>query len=289
MFRFKVADIVMDYYPYHEEFFGRRLSSYLCDEDKSDMRLEYQICENIELPTHKITSQVHEASVGSRDNGNLIMYFKAKSGKVMYYVEHSRDFSFNIAKSVSLKPTEKVPLTDCDREYLRSGAVFNNRLIYSGGTMLHGSSISYKGEGVIFSAPCGTGKSTHTALWKKLYDSDVTYINDDKPVITLNPDGVSVWGAPWSGKTELNTNTRVPLKAIVFIERAERNAIGTLSPSQAFCYLCDQTLPPFYSKELSLKNIETVEKIMASVPIYILSCNMEDDAAEIAKNKIFNN
>ena len=89
MFRFKVADIVMDYYPYHEEFFGRRLSSYLCDEEKSDMRLEYKICENIELPTHKITSKVHEATVGVRDNGNLIMYFKAKSGKVIYYVEHN--------------------------------------------------------------------------------------------------------------------------------------------------------------------------------------------------------
>ena len=34
--------------------------------------------------------------------------------------------------------------------------------------LMHGATIEYKGKAYIFTAPSGTGKSTHIGLWKKL-------------------------------------------------------------------------------------------------------------------------
>ena len=79
----------------------------------------------------------------------------------------------------------------------------------------------------------GTGKSTHTALWLKNFAPRASIINDDKPAIRIQKDGIFVYGTPWSGKTDQNKNVKVPLQGIAFLERGEENSItpcgGTLA------------------------------------------------------------
>lgn len=283
--KIKVADTVIDYDYHHADFFDTRLADYAVSDEKADMCIKYTLKQSINVPPHKVLGTPHSAVYGKNDNGDIIMYIKEWGGKVTALLRHSDDYSLNTVESL---PVENgAQLTDCEREYLFSGTVFNNRLIMSGGTVLHGSCIAYRGSGVVFSAPCGTGKSTHTALWKKLFGNDVVYVNDDKPAITFKGDKPFVHGTPWSGKTDLNTNVSVPLAAIVFVKRSEKNSIKRLDTPTAVCYLNDQTFPQFYDKRLFSKNLDVIEKIIKNVPIYCLSCNISDDAALLARDTIF--
>lgn len=155
-----------------------------------------------------------------------------------------------------------------------------------GGLVFHSSALSYNGKGVVFSAESGTGKSTHTALWEKEFDG-VKIINDDTPIIRTFGDGkVMLYGTPWAGSTGINSNESVPLKAIVFLSRSESNCIKRVSFAEVtknfFDALSSSLTPEMYSETLDITN-----KICRTVPIYTLACNMEPDAAKIAREVIY--
>lgn len=288
MFKIKVADIVINYTSHHKDFFSHRLKNYLYSGAEQGIDIRYSFEEKIELPKHEVVGKVHDATLGRLENGNNIMYLKSnKTGKVFNYTQHNSDFSFIDSHCVHIKTTDEVRLTDLDREYLKSGLMFNDRLIFEGGTCLHGSCIAYRGKGLIFSAPCGTGKSTHTSLWKKLYGEDVVYVNDDKPALREKDGTIYVYGTPWSGKTELNTNISVPLSAVVFLARGENNKIRRLSVPEAVCYLNDQTFPSVYDNRLFKMNMDFIEKIISKVPVYMLECDISEEAVNLVKKTIF--
>ena len=64
---------------------------------------------------------------------------------------------------------------------------------------LHGSCIVYKGKAVLFLGESGTGKSTHTRLWRENIAGS-KLLNDDSPIVRYEEGGVWVYGSPWSGK-----------------------------------------------------------------------------------------
>lgn len=288
MFKIKVADIVMNYTAHHKDFFAHRLKNYLYNGEEQGIDVRYAFEEKIDLPEHKVVGKVHDATLGKTQKGENIMYLKSeKSGKVFNYTMHNNDFSFIESRCVHIPPNKEVRLTDLDREYLKSGLMFNDRLIFEGGTCLHGSCIAYKGKGLIFSAPCGTGKSTHTSLWKRLYPDDVVYVNDDKPALREKDGTIYAFGTPWSGKTELNENISVPLAAVVFIARSEKNTIRRLGVAEAVCYLNDQTFPSVYDNRLFKMNMDFIEKLISKVPVYMLECDISDEAVNLTKETIF--
>lgn len=287
MFKIKVADIVINYAPAHTEFFEHRLKKYLYNGPEKGIDIEYCLKDKIELPEHTVLGEYEKAQLGKTLGGNSISYFKTKAGRVVNYKEHNPDYTYNYSSIIKIPPTKEIPLTDCDREYLSSGEMFNDRLVYEGGTCLHGSCIAYKGQGVVFSAPCGTGKSTHTNLWEKLFKEDVEFLNDDKPALREKNQKIYAYGTPWSGKTDKNSNISVPLKAVVFIKRSEQNKIYKLSTAEAVCYLNDQTFPTVHDQLLKVKNLDFIEKIIKTVPIYMLECNVSENAVLLARNTIF--
>ena len=81
------------------------------------------------------------------------------------------------------------------------------------GFFFHSSCLELDGEGYVFSAVSGTGKSTHTALWRRHFGNRVTMINDDKPVIRKCDGKFYAYGTPWMGKADIGTNTKAPVKA----------------------------------------------------------------------------
>lgn len=102
-----------------------------------------------------------------------------------------------------------------DREYICCSAAFCQQIVEHGRFFLHASAVVVEGEAYLFSAPSGTGKSTHTALWRKLFPQSYI-LNDDKPVIWPTEEGITAWGTPFSGKSDLQVNRGVPLRGICF-------------------------------------------------------------------------
>ncbi len=172
--------------------------------------------------------------------------------------------------------------TDDIFEYMGMGTQFYKALLSKEGMMLHASAVAVDGNAYLFSAPCGTGKSTHTQQWQKLFGEErAVIINDDKPAMR-KVDGVyKAYGTPFSGKHDISVNTGYPIKGICFISRGETNSIERLTVQRALAPLFDQTIRPAENDKMDLL-CDRVDDILKCVPMYHLICNISTDAAELS-------
>lgn len=170
------------------------------------------------------------------------------------------------------------------RQFNMIGLVIRYIMINHSGMSLHSSSIAYKDNGIMFSADSGTGKSTHTRLWKKVFNG-VEIINDDMPVIR-KVDGVwYLYGCPWSGKTEINVNKKVPLKSLVFIERGSTNEIEPIYSPECVFKIIKQTLMPAY-KQYTKKAMANISSLVSDIPIYRLKCTISEEAPKVVAKEL---
>ena len=147
--------------------------------------------------------------------------------------------------------------------------------------MLHGSAIAVDGEGYLFTAKSGTGKSTHTKLWRELLGDRAVMVNDDKPFIRVTDGDARIYGSPYSGKEGLNTNMSVPLRAICVLERSETNRIRQVDFSDVYPILVQQTYHPS-DREMFNRTLELLDRLSQHVRIYRLACNKDLEAAEVS-------
>ncbi len=147
--------------------------------------------------------------------------------------------------------------------------------------LFHGSVIAVDGQAYLFTAKSGTGKSTHTRLWREMLGQRAVMVNDDKPFLRVTDDCVMVYGSPWNGKHGLGSNICVPLKAICLLERGEENEIRKISANEAVFMLLQQSNRPQQARLLP-KYMELLDQIAHKTAFYRLACNMDPSAAELA-------
>ncbi len=147
--------------------------------------------------------------------------------------------------------------------------------------LLHGSCIALDGTGYLFTAKSGTGKSTHTRLWRERFGVRAVMVNDDKPLLRVGEDSVTVFGTPWDGKHRLSRNIAVPLRAICLLERAETNRIAPLPALEAWPLLLQQVYRPA-DPEAMARTLTLLDRLGRQVKLYRLGCNREPEAAELA-------
>lgn len=168
-------------------------------------------------------------------------------------------------------------ITDRDMaEYLGTGHQFCALLPLHQGFMLHSSAVICDGKAYLFSAPSGTGKSTHTEKWMRLFGAE--YLNDDKPALRFVDDHWMAYGTPWSGKHDISAPRGVALGGIAVLTRGEENAISRLSPAEALPYIMSQTI--FRQTRLRMdKQLALLDDLLDRVPVWKLTCRNDDDAA----------
>ncbi len=145
--------------------------------------------------------------------------------------------------------------------------------------LMHGTVVAWKQSGYIFTAPSGTGKTTHARLWKKYLGSDVEVINGDKPILEVKEDEIIAYGTPWAGKERLQKNTCVPVRGICFLRQGEINTIHKLNKREALFRL----LPQIYimsDSEKAGKTLKLFIEVLERMPIYEFSCNMSEQAVK---------
>lgn len=147
--------------------------------------------------------------------------------------------------------------------------------------LFHGSAVAVDGTGYLFTAKSGTGKSTHTKLWRNYLGKNAVMINDDKPLLKIKEDGVYVCGTPWNGKHRLGSNQSVPLRAICIIARDAENHIRKIQVEEAYPMLLQQTYRPSDMAAM-VQTLQLLDRIKMDVRFYKLSCNKEIEAAKIA-------
>ena len=147
--------------------------------------------------------------------------------------------------------------------------------------LFHGSVVAVDGEAYLFTAKSGTGKSTHTRLWREMLGERAVMVNDDKPFLEIRDGGIIVHGSPWNGKHGLGINLSVPLKAICILERGEENQIRPITAQHALPMLVQQSNRPQDPAKMP-KYLELLDKLAKNVEFYHLKCNMHPEAAKVA-------
>lgn len=196
------------------------------------------------------------------------------------------DIDYERRKSALEDEKNGIKVRNFSDSYLETLAVYRKiaEAMTEYGTLLfHGSAIAVNGAGYLFTAKSGTGKSTHTRLWREYLGSSAVMVNDDKPLLQITENGVVVHGTPWDGKHHLSSNISVPLKAICILTKSGQNIIERISRTSAYPMLLQQTYRPNNSSGM-LKTLKILDKISDNIALYKLGCNMDIEAAEIAYN-----
>ncbi len=165
-------------------------------------------------------------------------------------------------------------------EYIGTGALFSRELLNYNGSYLHASAVLLEGKAYLFSAPSGTGKSTHTEKWCRLFGA--TYLNDDKPALRLVNDRWMAYGTPWSGKHDLSLPVGAPVAGIAFVKRGDENSIRRLSPAEALPRFMSQSIWRLWTEKYMDKQLELAGKVVSQIPVWELTCRNDDEAAVVS-------
>jgi hypothetical protein len=152
---------------------------------------------------------------------------------------------------------------------------------------IHSSVVIYRGKAVLFLGETGTGKSTHTQLWlRTIKDSEL--LNDDSPIVRIMDDIPNCFGSPWSGKGNCFRNESYPIAAIVRLRQARFNHIELLGKIEAFTALYP-SCPPSFSADSELTDhiCKTLSILIEKIPVYLLDCLPDKDAAFLSCLTIF--
>ena len=166
-------------------------------------------------------------------------------------------------------------------ENLAMSSEFNRAAIKYGVMLVHSSALVYDGGAYLFSADSGVGKSTHTKLWLKAFGDKVHIMNDDKPVVRLYDDHAQAFGTPFDGGSGIAHNENYPLKAIIFVERGEKNSVRISTSREIIQKLYFQTAR-MVNRETAEKMLLNFEKLLTLSKFYVLTCNMDISAAYVA-------
>jgi len=153
---------------------------------------------------------------------------------------------------------------------------------------IHSSTIVHRGSAVLFLGESGTGKSTHTRLWRENIEG-ARLLNDDSPIIRHIAGGEAVaYGSPWSGKTPCYKDEHYPIRAICRLRQAPHNRIRRLSAIEAIGALLP-SCPPAFARDTALQDAvcAILSRIISSVPVYHLECLPDADAARLSCRTIF--
>ena len=171
-------------------------------------------------------------------------------------------------------------------EHITLQKIINEELSKYHVVTFHSSAIMVDQEAYLFTAPSGTGKSTHARLWRKLLGERAVMINDDKPMLRLDEDGgVTVFGTPWNGKHGLGSNISAPLKCVCMLSQASENRIQPLQAKEQMHTLFVQTYLKTSLQKMdvvSMKRIMEVMEGIANRPMWHLECNISEDAARLS-------
>lgn len=152
---------------------------------------------------------------------------------------------------------------------------------------VHSSCIVYNGEAVLFLGESGTGKSTHTRLWRENIEG-AFLLNDDSPVLRYEDGAVWAYGSPWSGKTPCYKQERYKLKACVRLSQSQANDISRLDILQSFGAIHPSCPPEFAYDDLLYDHVcSLIDKLLSSTPFYHLACRPDREAALLAFRTIF--
>ena len=195
-----------------------------------------------------------------------------------YLTDDDADFSVTVSED-EIKKEIEISQYNPSPPYAESICAYREiaeKLPYYDRCVFHGAVISYDNKGYIFTAPSGTGKTTHIRLWQKYLDG-VEIVNGDKPVLHITEEDVTAYATPYAGKEGYENHTSVELSGICLIEQAKENSIRRMEVSECLMRIMMQMYKPFDTAG-TVKTLDMLDRLLRNIPVYLLSCDISEQA-----------
>ncbi len=176
---------------------------------------------------------------------------------------------------------EHTEITDAESEFSRAPFSIYSKLPAFGAMWLHSVLLEMDGEGYAITAPSGYGKSTQGQLWLKAFPDRARIINGDNPIVRKEGEGFVAYGTPFCGKEGYQVNIGVPLKGFCYLKHGETNSIRRMDSTVAFAQLLREYQCRF-TAEYQERHMELLQQFVETVPIYVLTCNLDGQAPIVA-------
>lgn len=223
--------------------------------------------------------------------------------QIGYYIERDGEtfrYGFNVGAQLNdhrifleMNPHQtcyRLLLPERHRSLLSSGFRMEDLLgqellfLRSNRLLMHASFISYRGMGISFTGPSGMGKSTQASLWEKHFDAKI--LNGDKSVFHLGQE-IRTWGSPYAGTSGIYRNESAPTRAIVSLRQGPENTIRRLYGREALSELMPRMATVPWGGEWHVRGMDMAIELVNRVPVYLLSCRPDREAAELTRQTIF--
>lgn len=147
---------------------------------------------------------------------------------------------------------------------------------------LHSASIRYQEMAWLFSGPSGTGKSTHTNLWKQYISTPV--INGDLNLIALQDGKPVIHGIPWCGTSEICDSRTWPLGGITLLKQERTNRLIPLEDGQLRLAVLQRLISPLWTETMLQQAAAFVEQLSPKIFLEKLGCTISPEAVYTIKD-----
>ena len=152
------------------------------------------------------------------------------------------------------------------------------------GMLFHSSGIDDNGKGIVITGHSGEGKSTQSHYWNGLPGALI--MNEDRVAVRETNERYICYGTPWGGTANIAINHKVPLSALILIEKSQTNKIEKLSPSEALPLLMVRSFFPYWDEKLVKLAISNLNSLVSKVPVYRLHCYPGPEVVELVRSVI---
>ena len=146
--------------------------------------------------------------------------------------------------------------------------------------VLHSASVLLDGRVYAFSAPSGTGKTTHAALWRSVFGAED--FNGDQLAVRAGEHPVMAYGLPWCGSSGLARSGAAPLGGVFFLERGNENRAEPVTGLQKLALLAQRMVADHFTPGALGRTMQDLAPTAQALPCARLRCTMEEAAARVA-------
>ncbi|MBP5554661.1 MAG: PqqD family protein [Lachnospiraceae bacterium] len=231
------------------------------------------------LEKETILVDADEMTISESDSFHIIGYKKNAAVKSMYIRKKNLDVLICLTPGYDNKTASEEIFHAIRIPFL---LLAKGRGMYA----IHSASVYYREKAWLFSAPAGTGKSTHARLWTTY--SDAKDINGDLNLIGMKEGVPFTYGIPWCGTSEVYTCGDFPLGGVIFLKQAPENRIESLDHEKALVTLSRRTISPLWNAASLEKMIQDLEPVSSCITSLRLYCTKEPEAQKLLQDFITN-
>lgn len=277
---YRICGIVIELDLQNDRYFIGQIDKYRIPYQTPEHRITVSIEEELSLPNWESITQYKNRQLLKNGKMNAMISSDSQSGKLTHLFIYDDDY-LNVQLLFAKSLGERLP----ELEYLFTGIFFYEICLRKGYVTLHASAIQYQNEAFLISAPSGTGKSTLANWWLSAFPGSII-INDDKPTLLQKDQQFYVSGSPWSGKSQVNENQEVPLKAIFFLRQGTSDSIQTLDNASKITHVMRNIYRPREVEAIDL-TITQIEHMIEKIDICEYTCQNHLEAAIILHDYLY--